>query len=144
MPLSIAIVDDDSSYRERLRSYCTQYQKDHNSNCIITEYSSGDDFLNASNSFDVLFLDIEMEGINGLDTAREIRRTNQDLIIIFVTNLAQYALDGYEVNAADYLLKPITYPDFNLKFSKALRFLNIHKRTTLMLSSVEGMQSIDV
>ena len=62
--------------------------------------------------FDIIIFDIDMPGINGIDTARKLREMDSNVTIIFVTNIAKYAINGYEVDAVDYILKPVSYYDF--------------------------------
>ncbi len=72
---------------------------------------------------DLICLDIDMPQMSGIETARDIRRMDEDVIIVFITNLAQYALNAYEVNAIDYILKPLRYGDFKIKISKVSKYL---------------------
>ena len=69
---------------------------------------------------DVITLDIEMPRMDGMEAASQIRKTNSSAIIIFITSLAQYAYKGYEVEALDYMVKPITYATFSLRMQKVL------------------------
>ena len=74
--------------------------------------------------FDVLFLDIQLGMMNGMEAAERIRRLDPRVVIVFVTNLAQYAVDGYEVRALDFILKPVTYPGFQMKFDRICKELS--------------------
>ena len=69
--------------------------------------------------FDIIIFDIDMPGINGIDTARKLRETDSTYYY-FVTNIAQYAINGYEVDAVDYILKPVSYYDFSMKFHRTV------------------------
>ena len=98
--------------------------------------TAGDVFLEKyAGDFDVLFFDVDMPGTDGLDTARRLRRMDSEVSIIFVTNMAQYAICGYEVEALDYLLKPLSYYDFALKFQKALRRITRRSSHTLSVDT---------
>ena len=78
----------------------------------------GSSFENYKMIFDIIIFDIDMPGINGIDTARKLREMDSNVTIIFVTNIAQYAINGYEVDAVDYILKPVSYYDFSMKFHR--------------------------
>ena len=73
---------------------------------------------------DLIFLDIQVPDMMGIDAARRIRDVDQEVMIIFVTNLTQYAIDGYSVRAFDYILKPLNYFSFSKKLRRALRMLS--------------------
>lgn len=89
----------------------------------VSVYNSATSFLGESRLFDLVFLDIDMPQINGIQTARALRDANQNVAIIFVTNMAQYALQGYEVNAIDFIVKPVAYYNFAIKMRKAEAFI---------------------
>ena len=66
-------------------------------------------YLEAGNRFDLIFLDIHMKYQDGMTTAKRIREVDADAQIVFITALAQYAIEGYKVNALDFILKPVVY-----------------------------------
>lgn len=82
----------------------------------------------------ILLLDVDMPGMDGISAARCIRETDTDIVIIFVTNLAQYAICGYEVNALDYVLKPINYCALSIKLKKVLRYCRKSETKYLLLN----------
>lgn len=143
--VNIAIVDDDRNDAELIESYVRRFGEDCEKRNVkkefhVVQYTDGVTFLNQFNcGIDVVFLDIEMPGLNGIQTARQLRETNRDVAIVFVTNMAQYAIDGYSVNAVDFILKPVTYSDFALKFKKVLRYISrtTSKKLTLRMSENE-------
>lgn len=139
-----AIVDDDSAMRATLHEYLDRYGAENNTELSVTEFDSGDAFLNEYHAeFDVLFFDVDMPGTDGLDTARRLRRIDSEVSIIFVTNMAQYAICGYEVEALDYMLKPLSYYDFALKFQKALRRVTRSLSHTVSVEAVDGIRRLD-
>ena len=79
-----------------------------------------------------------MPRLNGLDTAKRIRAVDSQVVLVFITNMAQYALNAYEVDAIDYLLKPIDYYEFYIKMKKAMRFVFNEKEKTISINSSEG------
>lgn len=105
---NIAIVDDEQNIIDSLKDMIEEYAKSHNIELSVESFLSGENFLTQDHiSFSVIFLDIDMPVINGLNVAKKIRETNSSSIIIFCTNFEQYAINGYEVDAFGFLVKPV-------------------------------------
>ncbi|WP_024622495.1 LytR/AlgR family response regulator transcription factor [Metaclostridioides mangenotii] len=110
--ISIVICEDDEIHRKILCTYISK-TLDKNSYRLI-EFSSGEELLmNYPLSISILLLDVQMSGVNGLDTAREIRKFDTNVNIIFTTGIIDFIQQGYEVKAFRYLLKPIKYQEFS-------------------------------
>ena len=108
--MNIAIVDDLKTDSDRLVGFIDTYMKQHNLQYgTLDRFSSGEDFLGAftPGKYDLIFLDIYMDGITGMETAKRIRQTDHDCRIIFITISPEFAVESYNVNASFYLLKPI-------------------------------------
>lgn len=103
--------------------------------------TAGAFFAAFTGQFDLVIFDIDMPGMNGVEAARLLRKLDSDVIIMFVTNLPQYALAGYEVDAVDYVLKPVSYGDFCLKLRKTLRYVG-RNRESRLLHTTEGVVSV--
>ena len=122
--MRIAIVDDEAPVRLQLNDYVNQYASENRLSIEAQVFSSAAAFLEAEKSgFDILLLDIEMDDMDGMALARDIRLRNERIIIIFITNMAQYALEGYEVQALDFIVKPVTYANFAFRLKRAVRRL---------------------
>ncbi|MCM1988917.1 LytR/AlgR family response regulator transcription factor [Oceanirhabdus seepicola] len=106
--LNIAICDDENIQTNSLKKVVSCYLELKGIEYKINEFSNGEALITAinKNSFDIIFLDIEMGGINGVETAKEIRKTQKHSIIIFVTAYSDFVFQGYEVKALNYILKP--------------------------------------
>ena len=119
--IQVAIVEDDTSARARIRE-CLDYVAVETQVVFdIHEFSSGFSFIGQYvPGFDIVFMDIDMPGMNGTDTARALRKMDTNVVLIFVTNMAQYAISGYEVDALDFVLKPINKYSFALKVKRAV------------------------
>ncbi len=105
--MKIGICDDTFADRAHLKALLAEYP----AAFTIVEYISGEELLAAlqrGTRLDLLFLDIRMSGISGIDTAQEIRTHNADLPILFLTSTPEFAVDSYRVQAQDYLLKPVS------------------------------------
>lgn len=143
--MKIAVVDDSKEDAQHIVEYLQQFQSEKNISFQIKVFNASFDFLEEyQGEYDVIFLDIEMPGCNGMEVAKEIRRKDQAVGIIFVTSMAQYAIEGYEVNAIDFIVKPVKYFNFALKLEKAFRFFNSHKQQDILISGKEGVYRIAV
>lgn len=143
--MKVAVLDDTREDAERLLDYMNRFQETHK--CLIQTdlYNASMDFLEEYHSqYDVIFLDIEMPGEDGLEVAHEIRKKDLAVGIIFVTNIAQYAIHGYEVNAIDFMVKPVGYFLFAEKLEKAMRFAKRRSRHDLVVNDEEGIYRIPI
>lgn len=103
-----AIVEDNKRDAERLLSFQERYGKEHKLVQQCQWFSDAEKFLKSdTRRFDIVFMDIELPGMSGMEAAEKMRQSNPDIILIFITNLAQYVMKGYQVDALDYVLKPI-------------------------------------
>jgi len=135
----IAIVDNEAFDRSLLSDYATRFSAEQKEPLEVSCFESGTQFLEScAKEFDLVFLDIDMPGLDGMKTAQELRQIDQNICIIFVTNLAQYAINGYEVNAFDFVIKPVQYGSFKYKLDKALRFLSIWREEKHLFLSTGG------
>lgn len=138
--MRVALLDDNPDDRLLLKNYIQQYQQENSIQFSVFEFQSGLDLLEEyKDGFEVLFLDVEMPGMNGMEVAREIRKIDEAVGIIFVTNMAQYAINGYEVNAIDFMLKPIGYYNFVEKLKKAYQYSEKRIEKELLLTGEDGM-----
>ena len=138
--MKIAVVDDVPRDAQLLVQYLNQFQEEQGTSMQIRPFYSSIDFLEEyDGTYDIVFLDIEMPGSDGLTTAREIRGRDDAVAIIFITNMAQYAIHGYEVNAIDFMIKPVGYFNFAQKLGKAMRFLHRRSQRTVLLSGEDGV-----
>jgi DNA-binding LytR/AlgR family response regulator len=108
--LRIAIVEDEVQMQALLKQYILKYFESREEKCRISIFSDGEEILDSYTAdYDVIFLDIQMEFMNGMKAAEAIRRLDENVYLIFVTNLSNYAIKGYAVNALDFVLKPVNY-----------------------------------
>lgn len=132
--MRIAIIDDEANQRETLKEYVSQYfsKKQKSYECFLFERAL--DFVDSYNAhYDIILLDIDMPGMDGMTAAKKIREKDEHVAIIFITNMAQYAIKGYEVNATDFMLKPVSYFNLSLKLDKAITLLS-RQRTFSFIS----------
>ena len=143
--IKVLVVEDDNLDFERLKGFLDTYSKENKIEFSLERFSSGKEFLNnLSKDFDIVFLDIDLKDSNGIDLAKALRKVDQEVGIIFVTNLAQFAINGYEVDALDFVVKPISYYDFSFKIKKAVdNALKQSKKTFISLLSEGKMVKLD-
>lgn len=141
----LAIVEDETSFVNQLKQYCEQFQKEQNIELQITIFRDGDEIIRAYRSqFDLIFMDIQMKFMNGMEAAEEIRKMDSQVELMFITNLAQYAIKGYEVGAMDYILKPLSYFVFSQKLIRALSRIERKKEHYVTIPVKGGLQRIAV
>lgn len=143
--VKIVIVEDDENYASKMKDYLRQYFSDRKREYSVEYYSNGMDFLEEyKGDADVVLMDIKMPGMNGMETARSLRETDQYVCIIFVTNMAQYALKGYEVGARYYILKPLEYGNFTIKLDNVLSNLPKRKSSYIYIKGENGIVKVDI
>lgn len=130
----IAVVEDEKESQEQLVSYVSRYEKEAEQKFEVTVFSDGMDIVeNYHPVWDIIFMDIRMKHLDGMKAAEKIRRYDPAVILIFITTMAQYAIKGYEVDALDFVLKPVTYAQFSMKLTKALSVVKKREEKYLFL-----------
>ena len=109
--MKIAICDDLKSDMDNLLSQIRQYEEENHKIFDIHMFYDGNDFLNEfkTDAYQVIFLDIYIDKISGIDIAREIRKIDENVRIIFTTTSTEFFREGFEVDATNYLVKPVQY-----------------------------------
>ncbi|SMC35066.1 two component transcriptional regulator, LytTR family [Oscillospiraceae bacterium] len=103
--MKIAICDDEKTFLKELEEKI--YKIIPRLDCDVEPFSCGEDLLSSSMAFDIIFLDIEMQGMDGMSCARKIRQTDKNIPIVFLTSHTEMAVEGYEVSAFRFLQKPV-------------------------------------
>ena len=135
----IAIVEDEWESADRLSQCIEQYSKEYGVLFNVTRFKNGLDFIEEYKPiFDIVFMDIDMPHKNGLATARELRVVDPTVVLVFVTFLAKYAIKGYEVDALDYVIKPVNYNALKITIDRAIRRCAKKEKTEVILPSSEG------
>lgn len=142
--IKIAVVDDDPRDRETLAEHFRRLSGEDGQKIQLALFSSGEELLSRMDgSCDLICLDIDLKGeLDGMETARRIRQRDQIVTIVFITNMAQMAVAGYEVHAYDFIVKPVSYYTFALKMKGALRLAERQKERTLILSTPDGLEKM--
>lgn len=143
--MRVAIVDDEQRVREQLREYVGRFAAESGLEMQTELFSSGDQFMQDYRMvYDICIFDIDMPGTNGMDTARKLRKMDKNVTIIFVTNFVQYAINGYEVEAVDYIIKPVGYYDFSMKFYRTVEKAAQKQDRIYVIQTSEGARRLHV
>ncbi len=140
-----AIVEDVLEEAEALKSLLSRYEQEEGVAVDVRIFDKPLAFLGSYKAnYDVIFLDIEMPSCNGLEVAEGVRMSDNTVIIVFVTHMAQYAANGYKVDATDYIVKPVTYRDFLAMMKRVSRRLSVKQQQMHTISSMNGISRVDV
>lgn len=124
MEYKIAIVEDERKEIERLVQLINGHEVSKDCTFEISTFNNASTFLRDFRAeYDLIFFDIQMPGINGMEAAEQIRKVDDKVVIVFVTQMIQYAVEGYNVRAFDFIVKPINRGSFSIKFDRILRML---------------------
>lgn len=141
--IHIAIVDDQEHDRNMLKEALAYVSKERQVEFCIDEFSSGEAFLfNFECQFDLVFLDIEMNGEDGISISHKLRQRDSSVLLVFVTNMAQFVLKGYEVDALDFIIKPIKKDEFLLKMTRPLMRLSYTTNLAIMINDNGNLRSL--
>lgn len=140
----IAIVEDEPQYAEQLLAYLRQFEGECEHTFDITTYSDGDGLVSRYKAqFDLILMDVKMKFMDGMSAAEEIRKVDSEVVIIFITNMAQYAIRGYAVDAMDYILKPVSYFAFSQRLGRALERMRKRETKPIALNTRNGIMRFD-
>ncbi|MCM1184884.1 MAG: LytTR family DNA-binding domain-containing protein [Roseburia sp.] len=150
--MRIAIIEDEELHKELLEEYLRQWSAEKEAAIEIQAFPSAESFLfvwEDANDFDILFVDIQMREMNGMEMARKIRERDEDIAIVFTTGISDYIEDGYEVEALHYLIKPISREKVGQCMDKALhrssseRYILVHGRDEVLKLPVRRITYIE-
>ena len=140
MNRNIAIVEDEVEEAETLRSYFARYTQEYGTAFTVTHFLTAEAFLNRYRPvYDLVLMDICLPKTSGMDAAALLRRVDQSVPLIFVTNMAQFAVKGYEVDAFDFVVKPVSYANFVLKIHRLLGKLAARREGEVLVTQSDHM-----
>ena len=137
--LKIAVVEDQQEVRDELCRFIRKYAAENSLQVEVVPIEDGAVIAaHYEPGWDIIFMDVEMPGLDGFGAAEKIRAVDGDAVLVFVTNMAQYAIKGYEVDALDYVLKPVNYYQFCTKLSRAIQRVQRRKGGQVVLQLAGG------
>jgi len=142
--IRIAIVDDHPKIQNQLKKYITQYMEEKKVAINLSVFDDAYDLVeDYKKHFDIIFMDIQMKKMDGMTAAKQVRQIDSEVVIIFVTNMAGFAIEGYKVDALSYVVKPILYQDFVSQLNRAINKVTFTKKTYLMVAIQGDMMRLD-
>ena len=138
----VLIVEDTPAEADALRGFLERYAAEKGLELGIEVLGSALEFIDLRRTADLVLMDIDMPGINGMEAAQIMRGYDTQTPLIFVTNLAQYAVRGYSVDALDFVVKPVEYHDFAMRLDRALRIMARNARSTMALPTEDGIEVV--
>ena len=142
--IRIALVEDEAEVRAQLQGYVQRHTRQYGTEFAVTEFADGMELMDDYRPvYDILFLDVEMKHLDGMETARRIRELDPEVMLVFITNMAQYAIKGYAVGALDYVLKPVPYFAFSQQLQKVEEQLRRRTRHYLAVPVEGGLRRLD-
>ena len=142
MAYRILIVEDSSAEADVLRGHLSRYAAEKGLSFAVTVLPSAIEFVNGNHPADLIFMDIDLPGINGMEAAQMLRGYDEQTPLVFVTNLAQYAIKGYQVDALDFMVKPVAYDDFSLRMDRAMCMVKRTSEGTVAIPTADGMRVV--
>lgn len=143
--IHIAVVEDNDKSREKLLSYLQKYQEEKKEVFEVTAFSDGTEIAaDYRPIYDIIFLDIQMKEMDGMSAAKIIRQTDENVVLIFITNMAQFAIQGYAVNATNYILKPVSYFTFAQQLNKTVAVIKKRADNYLMIQKGSSLLRLEL
>lgn len=151
--IRIAIVEDDESVSKELKTLIGQFMKKTGQRGNVSQFPSAESFLfTGVAQFDLVFMDIHLPKMDGMETAKKLKEIAPLTLLIFVTSLAQYALEGYGVGAFDFIVKPVSYYNLELKLQRAMKTIKemedekivIHNKTQTNVVSISDIYYVEI
>ncbi len=143
--INLAIVENEDLYASQLTEFVDRYQKESGNSIKITRFKDGDEITNGyKGQFDIILMDIEMKLMDGMTAAEEIRKLDPYVVIMFITNMTDYAIRGYQVDALDYVLKPVSFFAFSQKLDRAISRIRPSDSNMISINLPSGVKKLDI
>lgn len=141
--IHIAIVEDEKAYASQLQTYMDQFSEETGNKIRLSFFTDGEDIVeDYVPDYDIILMDIQMRFMDGMTAAEKIRAIDRKVIIMFITNMMQYAIRGYQVDALDYIVKPVSYFSFRQKLQRAIERLPRDREHMITIGTAAGIYRI--
>lgn len=141
----IAICDDEQIQIDRIKNYLSRFNS--SMELVVKQFLNGKEIIDSykkGNKFDIIYLDIRMAPLNGIEAAKILRLMDENVIIIFITSLIEYAIQGYEVQAFHYLIKPLSHKRFDKVFIRACKKVSGRRGDFYLIKNRNELTKLEV
>lgn len=142
--IRIAVCDDEQEVVQKINDSITRFQTENKSDFTVEKYYSGESLINSEKKYDLIFLDIEMRELDGIETAQVIRSKDIDVKIAYITSYTDYWRRAYKVHAFDFISKPFSYEDIHNVLKDFLKFYNVKNEKTVEFKTADGAAILKV
>lgn len=142
--IRVAVVEDEALFADQMQQYLEKYKQERGHNLQVTGFADGDEIAEHYSGFDIILMDVQMKYMDGMTAAEIIRRKDSEVVLIFITNMPQYAIRGYAVGALDYLVKPVSYFAFSQLMDKAVERIERRREKYIVLTGGGEMRRLAV
>lgn len=138
----VALIEDERQDRETIASFADRYAIENGCVFRISQFNNAITFLTNYNPvYDMVFIDIQMPHMNGMDAAKKLRESDTAVPIVFITNMSNFAVNGYSVDATDFVVKPVTYLNFAVMMKKVLRICE-RRAKEIIIKAPDGVKRL--
>lgn len=143
--IRIAVIEDEPADQAQIASCLKRYEEEYSQPFSVHAFLDPSKFLSSHRTdYDLIFMDIEMPPYNGIDIARQLRQIDSMVTLVFITNMEQFALSGYEVDASDFVVKPINYYRFSSMMKRALRSIAKRNEKEVLVRSANKLSRLRI
>ncbi len=144
--IKIAVVEDEPDQLGQISNYLKKYETISGNQLLVRTFSDGDELLDdfLPGSYHILLLDVQMKRVDGMTAAKKIRTIDESVVIMFITNIVQYAVKGYSVQALDFIVKPIGYHAFAQKIETAIEQVHRLAKRTVCIKTISGLMIFEL
>ncbi len=141
----IAIVEQDTQALEQMNMYIQRYGRSEGVELTVEGFDRAERFLSQYKPvYDIIFLSLDLPGSGGMEAAKRLRKLDADVVLVFITAVARQAIRGYEVDALDFVLKPLSYYAFSVKLERALLRVKHRSGKHIMLKTSDGVHRLEI
>jgi DNA-binding LytR/AlgR family response regulator len=134
----VALIENEKEEQEKMKQMFSTFSEEHDAKFVLSTFANGHEFLFdfKFGDYDIILMDIDLgDDFDGIKISEELRKIDEEVSLVFVTNLAQYALEGYKYNAYDYIVKPVSYASFAFRLQRVITHIGTKKVEKIIIPS---------